>query len=118
MNKNKPDDEEAAGGIRPVTDSGFDEEGQVNEVCNCVLIITSYETDFTGQRKSFDTLNYYRLQTKLREGNVVTPVCHSVHRGEGISLTETAWRVTPWIETPPDIDPLDRDLLDRDPPEW
>ena len=24
----------------------------------------------------------YRSQTKLREGNVFTPVCHSVHKGE------------------------------------
>ena len=26
----------------------------------------------------------YRLQTKLREGNVFTPVCDSVHRGVGV----------------------------------
>ena len=33
---------------------------------------------------------YYRPQTKLREGNVFTPVCDSVHRGvsvQGVSLS-------------------------------
>ena len=29
---------------------------------------------------------YYRLQTKLREDNVFTPVCYSVHRGGGLPL--------------------------------
>ena len=29
---------------------------------------------------------YYRRQAKLREGNVFTPVCHSVHRGGGVSV--------------------------------
>ena len=29
----------------------------------------------------FDSLLNYRPQTKVREGNVFTPVCHSVHRG-------------------------------------
>ena len=29
-------------------------------------------------------LIYYRPQTKLWEGNVFTPVCDSVHRGEGL----------------------------------
>ena len=28
--------------------------------------------------------NFYRPQTKLREGNVFTPLCHSVHRGRGL----------------------------------
>ena len=27
---------------------------------------------------------FYRPQTKLREGNVFTPVCHSVHGGGGV----------------------------------
>ena len=26
-------------------------------------------------------MSFYRPQTKLRKGNVFTPVCHSVHRG-------------------------------------
>ena len=29
----------------------------------------------------------YRLQRKLREGNVFTPVCHSVHEGGGSSVS-------------------------------
>ena len=29
---------------------------------------------------------YYRLQTKLREDNVFTPVCYSVHKGGGLPL--------------------------------
>ena len=31
----------------------------------------------------FAVLYFYRSQTKLREGNVFTPVCHSVHRERG-----------------------------------
>ena len=30
-------------------------------------------------------INSYRLQTKLRESNVFTPVCDSFHRGGGVS---------------------------------
>ena len=32
--------------------------------------------------------NFYRPQTKLREGNVFTPVCDSVHGGGGRSLSK------------------------------
>ena len=32
---------------------------------------------------SIETITFYRPQTKLREGNVFTSVCHSVHRGAG-----------------------------------
>ena len=34
----------------------------------------------------FDS-NHYRPQTKLREGDVSTPVCDSVHRGGGLCLS-------------------------------
>ena len=39
----------------------------------------------------------------LGQGNVFTHVCHSVRKGEGVSVCL------------PDRDPLDRDPLDRDP---
>ena len=32
-------------------------------------------------------VSYYRQQTKLREGNVFTPVCDSVHGGEACMVT-------------------------------
>ena len=48
-----------------------------------------------------NTVDHYRPQTKLREGNVFTPVCDSVHRGEGVSVYGDA---------------LDREPSDRDPP--
>ena len=56
----------------------------------------------------------------LKQGNVFTPVCDSVHGG---SLSRRSpwteipldrdphWTETPWTETP-----LDRDPMDRDPP--
>ena len=37
--------------------------------------------------------------TKLQQGNVFTPVCHSVHRG-GVSATPPPWVDTPWADTP------------------
>ena len=42
----------------------------------------------------------------LGQGNVFTPVCHSVHRDEGIPTFPH------WMQTPLDADPL---LLDVDP---
>ena len=56
----------------------------------------------------------------LRQGNVFTGVCDSVHRGEGVSVRETPWTETPLpvqrppfprTETPLWIDPPDRDPL-------
>ena len=35
----------------------------------------------TGTLKTF----FYRLQTKLRESNIFTHVCDSVHKGRGVS---------------------------------
>ena len=32
-----------------------------------------------------ESINFYRQKTKLREGNVFTPVCDSVHRGGSLS---------------------------------
>ena len=39
--------------------------------------------------------HYYRLQTKLTEGNVFTPVCDSVHGGRGVSVRGSlSWGVS------------------------
>ena len=40
-------------------------------------------TPETERRRLMYLVSNYRLQTKLHEGNVFTPVYHSVHRGEG-----------------------------------
>ena len=78
------------------------------------------------------TTHYYRLQTKLREGNVFKPVFHSVHRS-GPSLRQRPPDRGPSGQRPPgqrfprqiasrwrplDRDPPDRDSprLDEDPP--
>ena len=68
-------------------------------------------------------------ETKLRQGNVFTRICDSVHRGKGVSVEETPWnrdptqrspygQRPPWTETPfpLDRDPRQRPLLDTDPP--
>ena len=42
--------------------------------------------------------------TKLRQGNVFTPVCHSVHRGRvgpGVVSTRGCGHTPPWANTPP-----------------
>ena len=46
------------------------------------------------------------------EGNVFTPVCHSVHRGGGFCLS-ACWDTTPWGQTPPKAD---TPLRDQAPP--
>ena len=44
--------------------------------------------DYTVQHKN---INHYRPQTKLREGNVFTPVCHSVQGGVYPSMQWAKW---------------------------
>ena len=54
---------------------------------------------------------YYRLQTKLREGNVFIPVCDSVHRGVCIPACNGrgCLPLGPWVCTCPWADiPLSR----------
>ena len=58
----------------------------------------------TAYRENLDLL-YYRAQTKLREGNVFTPVCDlfvgvypSMQRAGGVCL---------WVCTPPEQTPRD-----------
>ena len=54
--------------------------------------------------------NIYRPQRSCGQGNIFTPVCHSVHRGEGVCLS-ACWDTTPpppgadpWEQTPPRTD--------------
>ena len=43
----------------------------------------------------------YRPQRSCGQGNIFTPVCHSVHRGEGVCLS-ACWDTTPpRDQTPP-----------------
>ena len=52
----------------------------------------------------------------MGQGNVFTCLCHSVHRGEGVSFwAETHQTETPQTETPLDRAPLIETPLDRDP---
>ena len=39
----------------------------------------------------FDVFHFYRQQMKLRDGNVLTPVCHSVHRAACVA-EEHMWQ--------------------------
>ena len=47
----------------------------------------------------------------LGQGNIFTCVCHSIHRGRGLSPGGLPDRDAPWTENP-----LNRDPPDRDPP--
>ena len=58
----------------------------------------------------------------LRKGNVFTPVCHSVHRGEEqvyasiqceMSPSGSRGCTSPWADTPQQNIPLGRHALDR-----
>ena len=46
--------------------------------------------------------NFYRPQRSCGQGNIFTPVCHSVHRG-GVCLS-ACWDATPPEQTPPPLD--------------
>ena len=43
---------------------------------------------------------FYRPQRSCGQGNIFTPVCHSVHRGEGVCLS-ACWDTPPGADTPP-----------------
>ena len=56
----------------------------------CISVPMLLSPSFSGEYKQvssekgdipYTVTNDYRPQTKLREGNVFKPVCHSVHRG-------------------------------------
>ena len=91
------------------------------------------------QRENIRTFTTARKRS-LGQGNVFTPVCHSVHRGKGVCLTpphpecrpggevgQTTQADSPlnadsspldansWMQTPLDADPLDADPPDADP---
>ena len=46
---------------------------------------------------------FYCPQTKSREGNVFTPVCHSVHGwgGGGVFASASRGWIPPWTDNPP-----------------
>ena len=56
---------------------------------NYVLISTDNYGNlvFFSKLPKLALLPFLPLAKKLRQGNVFTPVCHSVHRGEGVSAT-------------------------------
>ena len=61
-------------------------------------------------------LTFFPSATKLRQGNVFTPVSHSVHGGR-VSASVHAEIHTPWAELPQKDTPLARHLpLGRQPP--
>ena len=45
--------------------------------------------------------HYYRPKTRLRQGNVFTPVCDSVHGGGVYPNMQWAGVYTPWTDTSP-----------------
>ena len=54
----------------------------------------------------FAVLYFYRSQTKLREGNVFTPVYHSVHRGRRVCPPHGCRHPPPnWVQNPPGCRP-------------
>ena len=58
-------------------------------------------------------VTFYRPQRSCGQGNIFTPVCHSVHRGGG-SASMHAGIPTPWDQTPPS--PQSRCPPSRHPP--
>ena len=91
--------------------------GQVNDNgFNLVSTATKYEE--TGSRLSVKVklsyLYHYRPQTKLRKGNVFTPVCQSFCSQGG--LPSAYWDTPPWVDTPwADTSPGQTPLLGRHP---
>ena len=59
---------------------------------------------------------FYRPQRSCGQGNIFTPVCHSVHRGEGVCLS-ACWDTTPpGADTPQEQTPPGPDPPSRHPP--
>ena len=56
----------------------------------------------------------YRPQRSCGQGNIFTPVCHSVHRGEGVSASVHAGIPHPPEQTPPRAETP----LEHTPPPW
>ena len=67
---------------------------------------------------------YYRPQRSLGQGNILAPVCHSVHRGDKYLGRYplgryTPWKVHPLVGTPPGrYTPLDRHTPQAGTPPW
>ena len=59
--------------------------------------------------------NFYRPQTKLRKGNILTPVCQSFC-SDGGCLPQCMLGYTPWADTPPGQTPPGRHPPGRYPP--
>ena len=79
------------------------------------LKVLTREAYLSSPRPNF---SFLPPATKLRQGNVFTPVCHSVHRGGCLatipkadtpSWTDTQAQTPPWADTPrqtlPQVDP-------------
>ena len=74
--------------------------------CQKINIVTYLHTLFTAILCSFLETYFYRPQTKLREGNVFTSICDSVHGGctpSGQTPPRQTYtpRQTPPRQTPP-----------------
>ena len=73
---------------------------------NYVLISTDNYGNlvFFSKLPKLALLPFLPLAKKLRQGNVFTPVCHSVHRGREClphSWADTTGADTHWTDTPP-----------------
>ena len=63
------------------------------------MIIGSEETRLTRSHFSGFSYTFYRPQRSCGQGNIFTPVCHSVHRG-GLPQCMLGYQ-PPWDQTPP-----------------
>ena len=76
------------------------------------LLYVCFISDFIWSINCLLTRSLLPLATKLRQGNVFTPVCDCIHG-------EVSVRVTPWTETPVWTEtPLDRAPPGQRPPFW
>ena len=74
----------------------------------CVMINPPGRTTMGGLMKTL-----HRLQQSCSQGNIFTPVCHSVHRG-GVSEAD----LPPGAVTPRDQTPLGADTPQEQTPPW
>ena len=64
---------------------------------HCGSILVSYTRGgWVAVSSPFTVMtNIYRSQQSCGQGNIFTPVCHSVHRGGGVVCLSACWDTTP-----------------------
>ena len=92
----------------------------LTSVADTVRRYASFWNTFLFSFMSITLYSFCRPQRSWGQGNVFTPVCHSVHRGRGCLPQCMLGYTPPWADTLPWVDTPQADApsLGRHPPHW